>query len=110
MYDYLNINLIWALLCLLLVVISLGLNAVGAPGNWVMLVIAGIYSWMMPSESPYAFGLIVIILVFLFAIIGEALEFLTGVMSAKRAGGSKKGMWCSVTGSIIFKPLLLRLE
>ena len=101
MYDYLNINLLWALLCLSALIVSLGLNAVGAPGNWVMLVIAGIYSWMMPSDSPYSFGLIVIILVLALAAIGEILEFLTGVIGAKKAGGSKKGMWCSVIGSIV---------
>jgi len=101
MDQYLSINLLWALLCLSGLIIALGLNATGAPGNWGMLLIAGIYSWLMPSESPYAFGVIVISLVFLLAIIGEILEFLTGVMGAKKAGGSKKGMWCSVIGSIV---------
>ena len=101
MSDYLNINLLWALLCLSVLIISLGLNAVGAPGNWVMLVSAGIYSWMMSSESPYHFGFVVLILVLALATIGEILEFLTGVIGAKKAGGSKKGMWCSVIGSIV---------
>jgi len=101
MHDYLSFNLLWALFCLSALVISLGLNAIGAPGNWGMLIIAGIYSWMMPSDSPYAFGFIVIILVLFLAIIGEILEFLTGVIGAKKAGGSKRGMWCSVIGSIV---------
>ena len=101
MQDYLSFNLLWALLCLSALIISLGLNAIGAPGNWIMLLIAGIYSWMMPSDSPYAFGLIVIILVLFLAIVGEILEFSTGVIGVKKAGGSKKGMWCSVIGSIV---------
>ena len=37
MSEYLNINLLWALLCLFVLVISLGLNSSGAPGNWIML-------------------------------------------------------------------------
>ena len=101
MQEYLNINLLWALICLLALSISIGLNANGLPGNWMVLVIAGIYSWMMPSDSPYAFGLLIVILVFLLAAIGEILEFLTGVIGTKKAGGSKKGMWCSVIGSIV---------
>ena len=101
MEEYLNINMIWALLCLLLVVISLGLNASGAPGNWIMLGLAGFYSWLMPNESPYDFGIFIILIVLIFAIIGEILEFFTGAISTKKAGGTKRGMWFSVIGSII---------
>jgi len=101
MQDYLNINLLWALLCLSGLVISLGLNATGAPGNWIMVLIGGIYYWLMPSDSPYAFGLLVLIFVLFLALMGEILEFLTGVIGTKKAGGSKKGMWCSVIGSFI---------
>ena len=80
--------------------ISLGLNASGAPGNWIMLGFASFYSWLMPNESPYDFGLIVIIMVLLLATIGEVLEFFTGAISTKKAGGTKRGMWFSVIGSI----------
>jgi uncharacterized protein YqgC (DUF456 family) len=101
MEDYINFNLFWALFCLLILVISLGLNASGAPGNWIMLGFASFYSWLMPNESPYDFGLIVIAMVLLLATIGEVLEFFTGAISTKKAGGTKRGMWFSVIGSII---------
>ena len=101
MNEYLNINLIWALLCVLVLVISLGLNASGAPGNWIMLGVSVFYSWLMPNESPYDFGIFVILIVLIFAIIGEILEFFTGAISTKKAGGTKRGMWFSVIGSII---------
>ena len=55
----------------------------------------------MPTESPYAFGFLVVIIVFIFAIIGEVLEFLTGAISTKKAGGSKRGMWFSIIGSVV---------
>jgi uncharacterized protein len=99
--GYLNFNLIWALLCLSSLIISLGLNAVGVPGNWVIVIIAWIYSWLMPSDSPYAFSLLVVIWVCFLAAVGEIFEFFTGVLGTKKAGGSKKGMWCSVIGSIV---------
>ena len=101
MDQYLNINLIWALLCILALVVSLGLNASGAPGNWIMLIVASFYACLIPNESPYDFGLVVLGLVLVFAIIGEILEFFTGVISTKKAGGTKRGMWFSVIGSII---------
>ena len=101
MSEYLNINLLWALLFLLILVISLGLNASGAPGNWIMLLVSVFYSWLIPNSSPYHFGLIIIGLVLLLAIIGEILEFFTGVISTKKAGGTKRGMWFSVVGSVI---------
>ena len=101
MDNYLTVNLLWGLLCLSVLTISLSLNAAGAPGNWAMLGIAIIYSWLMPTESPYAFGFLVVIIVFIFAIIGEVLEFLTGAISTKKAGGSKRGMWFSIIGSVV---------
>ena len=101
MAEYLNINIFWALLCLLFLVISLGLNASGAPGNWIMLIVASIYSWFMPNESPYDFGIFIILIVLILAIIGELLEFFTGAISTKKAGGTKRGMWFSLIGSIM---------
>ena len=101
MHEYLNLNLLWALLFVLALVISLGLNASGAPGNWIMLGIASVYAYLMPSSSPYDFGVIVIGIVLLLSIIGEVLEFFTGAISTKKAGGTKRGIWFSLIGSII---------
>ena len=101
MNEYLSLNLLWALMCLSILVISLGLNASGAPGNWIMLGLASFYSWLMPNESPYDFGIFIILIVLIFAIIGEILEFFTGAISTKKAGGTKRGVWFSVIGSII---------
>ena len=101
MQEYLNFNIFWVLLCILLLVISLGLNASGAPGNWIMLGFASLYSWLMPNESPYDFGVVIILIVLVLAIIGEILEFFMGALSTKKAGGTKRGVWFSVIGSII---------
>ena len=99
--DYFNVNLFWALLCISILVISLILNASGAPGNWIMLIVASFYAYLMPNESPYDFGVVIILIVLILAIIGEILEFFTGVLSTKKAGGTKRGMWFSLIGSIM---------
>ena len=101
MDQYININLLYALFCILLLIVSLGLNASGGPGNWIMLGITVFYSWIMPSDSPYDFGFIVVFIVFSLSIIGEFLEFFTGALITKKAGGTKRGMWFSIIGSII---------
>ena len=101
MHDFFNINLIWALLCLFLLVFSLVLNASGAPGNWIMHLVAGLYSILIPSESPYGLGLFVLGITLILAIIGEVLEFLTGAISSKKAGASRRGVWYSLIGSVI---------
>ena len=101
MDNYLSINLIYASASILLTVISLSLNASGAPGNWIMLVIVVAYASLISSDAPYGIGVIVIILVLVFAIFGEVLEFITGAISTRKAGGSKRGMWFSVFGSVV---------
>ena len=99
--EYLNINLLWALLCILVLIISLSLNASGAPGNWIMLGVGSFYSWLIPESSPYDFGFVVIGIVFLLATIGEIIEFFTGAIVTRKAGGTKRGMWFSIIGSVI---------
>ena len=100
MNDYFTLNLIWGLFCLFGFIFSLSLNLVGAPGNWLMLIIALIYYVLMPADSPYAFGLLILSMVLLFAVVGELLEFFTGAISTKKAGGSRRGMWFSIIGSV----------
>ena len=55
----------------------------------------------MPNNSPYDFGLVIIIIVLILSVFGEFLEFFTGALITKKAGGTKRGMWFSIIGSII---------
>lgn len=100
MNEYFDVHLLWALIYISILVLCLCLNAAGAPGNWIMLGFATFYSILMPSNSPYGFGFIVVFIVFLSAVIGEVLEFFTGAISTKRAGGSKRSVWFSIIGSV----------
>jgi len=101
MGDYLNFNLVWALLCLSGLIAAWVINVTGLPGNWIMLAIAGIYCWLMPADSPYAFGWLTVLIMALLAGVGELFEFFTSALRTKKAGGSRKGMWCSVLGSLL---------
>ena len=101
MGDYLSYNLFFSIISLFLLIVSLSLNVSGVPGNWLMVLIALIHSWLLPNESPYDFGIVIILLVLILVIIGEVLEFLTGAIGTKKAGGTRRGRWFSVIGSII---------
>ena len=92
---------LWALLCLSGLIAAWVINATGLPGNWIMVAVAAVYCWLMPADSPYAFGWLVVLAMALLAGVGEVLEFFTSALRAKSAGGSSKGMWCSVLGSIV---------
>ena len=99
--GFLNIDLFYALIFLLSLIICLVINVSGAPGNWAMSLLALFYYWSMPSNSTYAFGIIVVLLVIILSIFGEIFEFFTSAISTKKAGGGQRGMWFSIIGSFI---------
>lgn len=76
----------------------------GLPGNWFILVAAGLYAWLMPVSSD---GDVTVLgwpalagLTFL-AVLGEFGEFAAGAFGARRAGGSKRGATLALVGSIL---------
>ena len=96
--------------CLFLVVIQL-------PGGWILLGLALAIEycdhWYLPDgdQQTFPWWLLGVCLVLL--IIGEIVEFMAGVMGAKRGGASKRGMWGALIGGIlgvfIFTPLFFFL-
>ena len=98
---YLSLNLLWALLFLTTIVLAWILNTVSAPGNWVMVILASVYWWLMPAESPYAIGGWVLTVLVALAIVGEILEFGTSALGTRYAGGSRRGAWLSILGSLV---------
>ena len=77
------------------------LNSLSAPGNWLMVLCAAVYSWLMPAASPYAFGWVVVASMAVFAGLGELLELATSAVGTRKAGGSRKGTILAVVGSFV---------
>jgi hypothetical protein len=76
-----------------------GLNFVGLPGNWLIILAAAAWLWLGPESFQYPWHLLIALL--LLAVIGEALEFVASVLGTKKMGGSSRGATLSVVGSIL---------
>ena len=78
----------------------LALNVVGLPGNWINLVAAGLYAWLMPIEHRADFGWIAVGIMLLLATLGEIVEFAAGAVGSSTAGGSKRGAGLALVGAL----------
>lgn len=99
---------IFAVVCIVLMVLSVMLIVLSLPGNWVILGIAGVWSFFTGApEFTWTFFAAIIAL----AAVGEAVDFLAGYFGAKKYGGSNKGslggMIGAIAGAIMCAPLFL---
>ena len=90
---------VWLILFVVLVMACWVLNLVGLPGNW-MIIVLGL-AWFFLAPVGYSFSWIVLVLLVLLALVGEAIEFGASVFGTKKLGGSTRGATLSVIGSVI---------
>ena len=89
---------VWLTLFIVFVILCWGLNLIGMPGNWLIVVIAVVWVFFGPDHYRFHWGIPVALVVL--ATIGELIEFLTSVLGTKKLGGSTRGATLSVIGSI----------
>ncbi len=85
-------------------------NFVSLPGNWINILLLGLWKLFYPEmPAGWWFFLAVILL----AALGEALELLTQWWGGRRYGSSSRGNWGSLlgalAGAILGAPILLGL-
>lgn len=84
--------------CMILIVFQL-------PGVWILLALALLIEvfdgWYLTEEPPVTFGWWVLGLGLGLAALGELIEFVAGMMGAKKAGSSRRGMWGALIGGIV---------
>ena len=77
----------------------------GLPGTWILLGLAFLVEFLdryyLPEGDRQTFSWWLLAVGLLLAGIGELLEFFAGVMGAKKAGSSKRGIWGSFIGGIL---------
>lgn len=77
------------------------LTLLAMPGIWVMVAAAALYAWLGPQSGVTQLTWQTVIVLIVMAAIGEILEFLAGMLGARRAGGSRRAALYAILGSLI---------
>ena len=70
------------------------------PGTWLIVIVAGVYSFFVPDTWRIDVGWVVVSVVFGLAVLGEVIEALAGMLGASHAGGSKRSAFLALLGSL----------
>ena len=96
---------VWAIILVLVNAVWWFLNLLVLPGNTLMVLSAGLVTWLTWDTSKgwnqQMFSIYTLVAVFVLAIFGEVLEFFSGVAGAKTAGGSAWGKFGAILGAIV---------
>jgi uncharacterized protein len=92
LYAWLTILILLNALCLVLVVF-------GIPGNWLMVAVTCLFAWWQRDAGVFSGGTLIAIVVL--ALMGELIEFLAGMLGAKRSGTSWQGSIAAIFGAML---------
>ncbi|MFP4392580.1 MAG: DUF456 domain-containing protein [Desulfohalobiaceae bacterium] len=91
-------SLILTLLFLLLLLACWLSNLLSLPGNWINVLLIGLWGWLQPQvELSWSFLLLIVAL----AALAEGIEFVGQLWGSKRFGGSNKGNFGSLAGTFV---------
>ena len=93
MNDILLISLL-ILACL----VGVAMTAIRLPGTWLIATSAVGYAW---SEEWARASCTLVSFLIAFALFGEGVEFLASIVTARRAGASRKAAWGGMFGGIL---------
>ena len=78
---------------------------VGLPGTWMMLALAVVVELVdprwLPGPEATTFGWPLLAGCIALAVVGEGLEFVSGMLGTKAGGGTRRGMWGSIAGGLL---------
>ncbi|UCC31200.1 MAG: DUF456 domain-containing protein [Phycisphaerales bacterium] len=89
------ITIIGLVLCCCLAV---ALTALRLPGTWLLIAIMLGYGWLSDWRGV---GLLMVAVLCGLALIGEAVELLASVFTAKKAGASRQAAWGGLAGGLV---------
>jgi uncharacterized protein len=92
LHVLLTILILLNALCLVLVVF-------GIPGNWIMVILTCLFAWWQWDARAFSGGTLIGIAVL--ALMGELIEFLAGMVGARRSGTSWQGSIAAIFGAML---------
>ncbi|MCZ6795269.1 MAG: DUF456 domain-containing protein [Planctomycetota bacterium] len=90
---------VYATLLVVLNLLWLFLVVVGLPGTWLMVLSAVGLNWWKDEYEMFDSGTLIAITAL--AVIGEVLEFISGMVGSKKAGGSGWGSFGALAGGVV---------
>jgi len=90
---------LWATLLVLVNLVWLALVLVLLPGNWLMVATTSLVAWWQWDQQMI--GVPVLVAIAVLAVVGEVVEFFSGMAGSKRAGGSRWAAVGALAGAIV---------
>jgi uncharacterized protein len=76
-------------------------TVLGIPGNWGIMVVAGVTYWLVPKDYLAHTPAVMVLVLLGLALVGEAIEFAAGALGVGKLGGSKRSAALAVVGSLV---------
>jgi uncharacterized protein len=92
------LDIVLSIVLLVIALAAVSLNVVSLPGNWVILAAGLAMSIYHGGRQPNWVALVAILVVLLAA---ELIEFLSGMIGARKFGASKTAAWAAIGGAIV---------
>ena len=94
-------DILWTVLLIVSVFFFWLIGLLGLPGNWLMVVAAGVYALAVPDAAAESIWWIALALLLILAIVGEGIEMLASAHGVRKHGGSKRSALLSFVGAIV---------
>ena len=90
---------LWLIILLLLNGVWLSLVLFGLPGNWLIVLTTSLFAYWRWDEGVFSGWTLIAVAVL--ALAGELIEFLAGMVGAKKAGASWRASFAGLFGALI---------
>jgi uncharacterized protein YqgC (DUF456 family) len=92
---------LWVLMLFLACGVAWLLTLVTLPGNWIIVVFAALFAWLLPVAAGQGVSWNTVAVLLGLAVLGEVVEFAASAAGAAKQGASKRGVALSMIGAIV---------